>query len=86
MFQLYPATQLLYPQLAAVSVDQLTENKEFLLQSSHVGSVLGLLIINLDDDDFVEKILHKHMQPFTFVKYMDPIHQSDASLFWLCHK
>lgn len=80
MFELHPGTQLLYADLADVAIDQLKENKEFLLQSSYIGNVLNLLIINLDDDQFIVKILHKQTKAFQFVSYMDPIHQNDASL------
>lgn len=81
MFQLHPATQRLIPELADVAIDELTTNKDFLLYSSMVGNVLNLLIINLDDDRFITDLLHKQTQAFQFVNYMDPIHQTDASVY-----
>ena len=78
MFELHPPTRAVYPEFADVPLSLLGQNKDFLLQSSIAGSVLNLLIINLDDDQFVTNLLYKQTKPNQFVTYVDPLYQNDV--------
>lgn len=79
MFELHPATRLLYPELADVPLKELNANKHFTLHASMAGSIVNLLVLNLDNDRFIKQLLHKHTKANRLVSYMDPVYQIDVT-------
>jgi len=79
MFTEHPESQKLVPALAAVPLNKLANNEDFLVLAHFSSAVASFIVSNLDNEDVLSHILAQQTTPEMFVSYMDPIYQLDET-------
>merc|ERR1711928_116711 len=79
MFTEHPESQKLVPALAAVPLNKLANNEDFLVLAHFSSAVASFIVSNLDNEDVLSHILAQQTTPEVFVSYMDPIYQLDEA-------
>ena len=82
MFTEHPESQKLVPALAAVPLNKLANNEDFLVLAHFSSAVASFIVSNLDNEDVLSHILAQQTTPEMFVSYVDPIYQLDVSLWF----
>merc|ERR1711928_22055 len=79
MFTEHPESQKLVPALAAVPLNKLANNEDFLVLAHFSSAVASFIVSNLDNEDVLSHILAQQTTPEMFVSYVDPIYQLDEA-------